>query len=116
VHHYDSVKIVWTDGKSKIGFIDRNGHLNIIKKDEILDLKILDKRKVDKTAIKDLVKIKNLKKSIWRHRIITGYDDDGIDFEFVGTGRDLYSYIDGDKLIERGLGDYMLMVEYYEVR
>ncbi len=31
-------------------------------------------------------------------------------------GRDLYSYIDGDKLIERGLGDYEIVVEYYEAR
>ena len=117
VHHYDSVKIVWTDGKSKIGFIDRNGHLNIIKKDEILDLKILDKRKVDKTAIKDLVKIKDLRRSIWRDRIIVAWEDDGVwSKDFVGTGLDLYHYLDGDDLKERGLDDYMIGVEYYEVR
>ena len=35
VHHYDFVKIVWTDGKSKIGLLDREGRLKIVKKDEI---------------------------------------------------------------------------------
>ena len=116
VHRYDSVEIVWTDGKSKIGFIDRDGRLKVIKKEDILDLEILRTEKADKTAKKDLVKIKNLKRSMWRHRIITGYEDDGVDFDFVGTGLDLYFKIDGDDLKERGLEDYEIGVEFYEVR
>ncbi len=115
-HHYDSVKIVWTDGKNRLGFIDQDGRLKIIKKDEIQDLEILDKRKIDKKAVKDYIKIKNLRRIEWRHKIITGYEDDGVDFEFVGTGRDLYYHLDGDELRKKRLGDYIIGVEYYEAR
>ena len=113
---YESVKIVWTDGKSKLGFIDRYGHLKIVKKDSILDLQILRAEKTDKTAKKDLVRIKDLKRSMWKHRIVVGFEDDGTWFEFVGTGRDLYNYLDGRKLEERGLNDYEIGVLYYETR
>ena len=116
VHNYDNVKIVWTDGRDEIGFIDRNGKLKIVKKDEILKLKILETVKADKTAVKRYVKIKNLKRAMWKHRIVTGYEDSRIDFEFVGTGWDLYAKLDGDKLKKEGLGDYVIGVEYYEVR
>ncbi len=97
-YDYDFVKIVWTDGKNRIGFIDRYGNLKIVKKEDILNAEILETAKADKTAVKRYVKIKNLKRASWKYRIITGYEDDGVDYEFVGTGWDLYAKLDGDRL------------------
>ncbi len=111
------MKIVWTDGKNKIGFLDRYGHLKIVKKDEILDLEILSAEKTDKTAKKDLVRIKDLKRSIWKHRIIVSFEDDGSwSKDFVGIGLDLYYYLDGNDLKERCSEDYEIRVLYYETR
>ena len=107
LYHY-TVKIVWTDGKSKLGFLDREGRLRVIKKGDILDLEILRAEKVDKTARRDRVRIKDL--PLWRHRIIVAWEDNGTwSKDFVGTGIDLYFKLEGLR------EDKYIGVEYYEV-
>jgi len=114
-YDYSNVKIVWTDGKSKIGFID-HGKLKVIERDQILSCEIINTEKFDKSAKSKYVKVKNLRRSIWKYRIITGYKEDGVDFEFAGTGLDLYYHLNGRKLEEEKRGDYTIGVEYYETR
>lgn len=114
-YDYDLVEIVWTDGKSKLGFI-QNGKLKIIGKDQILSTDILKAERTDKTANSIFVRVKDLRKAIWRYKIITGYEDDGVVFKFSGTGLDLYLKLDGKKLEKEGKGDYVIRVWYYEAR
>ncbi len=115
VHNYENIEIVWTDGKSELGFI-QNGKLKIIEKDQILSTNILKAERTDKTANSIFVRVKDLRKAIWRHRIITGYEDDGVAFKFSGTGLDLYLKLNGKKLEKEGKGDYIIKVWYYEAR
>jgi hypothetical protein len=88
IYDLDSVKVVWTDYKSKIGFI-HNGKLKIINDEQILDIKILDFQKVDRKIIHKTVKVKELKRSAWRNKLIVEYNSK----DFLGTGRDLYELL-----------------------
>ena len=105
---FDNVKIVWTDGKSKIGFID-NGYLVKISKDQILSTKILGSRPLDKSLKLRYLKVKELKRSIWKNRIIVFYEDDGVKYKFTGTGKELYQKL-------KKWEDNMIGVWYYEAR
>ena len=88
VYKLDCVKVVWTDYKSKIGFI-QDGRLKIIDVEQILDAEILDYRKVDREVMYKTVRVKELKRSIWRNKLIISYDGK----DFLGTGRDLYELL-----------------------
>jgi len=105
VHHYDSVKIVWTDGKSKIGFIDGN-KLVRVGKDQILNIEIVLSH--EKGSVKHAkTKVKRLRSSIWKHRIIVAYSIDNWKEEFTGTGYELYRKLENDL-------DENVEVWYYE--
>lgn len=87
-YDYNSVKIVWTDGKSKIGFIDGN-KLVMIGKDQILSAEIISTH--EKESVKHTkTKVKRLRSSIWKHRIVVAYSIDDWKEEFTGTGYELY--------------------------
>ncbi len=107
-YDYDSVEIVWTDGKSKIGFID-NGYLVKVSKDQILSSNILDSYSVDKSPKLRYLKVKDLKRSIWKNRIVVAWEDDGVRYEFTGTGKELYQKL-------KKWEDCRIGVWYYEVR
>ena len=107
-YDYDNVEIVWTDGKSKIGFID-NGYLVKVSKDQILSSNILDSYSVDKSPKLRYLKVKDLKRSIWKNRIVVAWEDDGVRYEFTGTGKELYQKL-------KKWEDCRIGVWYYEVR
>ena len=88
IHDLDRVKVVWTDYKSKIGFI-QNGKLKIINDEQILDIEVLDFQRVDREIVHKTVRVKELKRSAWRNKLIVSYDDK----DFLGTGRDLYELL-----------------------
>jgi len=105
VHHYSNVKIVWTDGKSKIGFIDGN-KLVRVGKDQILNIEIVLSH--EKGSVKHAkTKVKRLRSSIWKHRIIVAYSIDNWKEEFTGTGYELYRKLENDL-------DENVEVWYYE--
>ena len=106
--NFDNVKIVWTDGKDEIGFIE-NGYLVKISKDQILSTKILGSRPLDKSPKLRYLKVKELKRSIWKNRIVVFYEDDGVKYEFTGTGKELYQKL-------KKWEDNMIGVWYYEAR
>jgi membrane-bound metal-dependent hydrolase YbcI (DUF457 family) len=88
IHRLDSAKIVWTDGKRLIGFIE-DDKLILIREDQIISLEILDIQPVKRLTSVKTIKVKNLKRGVWRHRLIIGYDRNGY-HEFLGTGRQLW--------------------------
>ena len=106
-YDYDSIKIVWTDGKSKIGFIDGN-KLVKVGKDQILNAEILSTH--EKGSVKHTkTKVKRLRSSIWRHRIVVAYSINNWKEEFTGTGYELYRKLENDL-------DENIEVWYYETR
>jgi hypothetical protein len=109
IYRFDHVKIVWTDGKDEIGFIE-NGKLRKIDKDQIVDVHIWRVEEADRTPHPVKVRIKDLKRISWKHRIVVKYVIDEVDQEFTGTGYDLYLKL-------RKLDKYMkLTILYYEAR
>ena len=88
VYSSEYEKVVWTDYKSKIGII-RNGKLKILNDEQILNVEIVNSHKVHRYLKHATVKVKDLKRSVWKNRLIVEYDD-GDYHEFLGTGRDLY--------------------------
>ncbi len=107
-YDYDLVEIVWTDGKNKIGFIE-NGYLHKISRDQILKAEIVKVVPANKVPDSRYLKIKDLRRAIWRERVIVAWEDDGVRSEFVGTGKELY-----EKLKE--WEDCIIGVWYYETR
>ena len=104
-YDYNSVEIVWTDGKSKIGFIDGN-KLVRVGKDQILNVEIVSTH--EKGSVKHAkTKVKRLRGSIWKHRIIVAYSIDNWKEEFTGTGYELYHKLENDL-------DKNVEVWYYE--
>ena len=114
VYHVFNEKIVWTDGKNKIGII-KNGKLVKISKDQILNFEIIELEPKQPILMEQSadVKIKSLKRSVWKHRIITAYCDDPDDeiTSFSGTGYDLYR-----TLRKKYDDDVKIIVWYYEAR
>ena len=107
-YDYGEVKIVWTDGKNKIGFIE-DGHLHKISRDQILKAEIVKVVPANKVPDSRYLKIKDLRRAIWRERVIVAWEDDGVRSEFVGTGKELY-----EKL--KDWEDCIIGVWYYETR
>ena len=106
-YDYDNVEIVWTDGKSKIGFIDEN-KLVRVGKDQILNVEIVSTH--EKGSVKHAkTKVKRLRSTIWKHRIIVAYSINNWKEEFTGTGYELYRKLENDL-------DENIEVWYYEVR
>ena len=88
-HELDYATIVWTNGYNRIGVIE-NGRLKIIPSSNILRIKILNAKKVERYEKEQVIKVKSLKRSIWKNRLVIGYEDEEGYHEFLGTGYDLY--------------------------
>jgi len=110
IYRLDSVKVVWTDGRYNIGII-QDGKFKKIPKSQILDLEILDIKDADRQPRSSSVHLKTLKRSTWKHRIIVGYSVSDEEYDFTGTGYDLYIKLkkDYDKNVR-------IKVWYYEAR
>ena len=110
LYKLDHVEIVWTDGDDEIGYIEE-GKLQKIPKDRITNVYIWKVEEVDRILIKSKVRIKDLRKNAWRHRIVVKYSLEDLDYGFTGTGYDLYLKL------RKELDKYTrLTVWYYEVR
>ena len=89
IHELESVEIAWTDRKDRIGII-KDGRFKMISSKDILRLEILKIEKVERLTKEKRVKVKELKRSIWKKRLVVGYEDDESYHDFLGTGYDLY--------------------------
>jgi len=107
-YDYSNVKIVWTDGKDKIGFV-KDGYLHKIERDQILKAEIIKVVPAEKVPDSRYIKVKSLKRSIWKDKVIVAWEIDGVRYEFTGTGKELY-----EKLKE--WEDSIIRVWYYEAR
>lgn len=88
VYHVERAKIVWSDGDSRIGFIDK-GRLVKVSRRQIIEAEILSvspKGEVRKTR----VDADRLRSAAWRNRIIVAYAIDGWKEDFAGTGLELW--------------------------
>ncbi len=95
VYRLNHAKVVWTDGKRSIGIV-QDGKFRKISKSQILDLKILDVEDADRDPDVATTKVRSLKRSIWKHRIIVGYSVNEDYNDFTGTGLDLYRKLKND--------------------
>ena len=107
-YDFGNVKIIWTDGKDKIGFVS-DGYLHKIGKDQILKAEIVKVVPANKVPESRYLKVKDLRRAIWRERVIVAWEDDGVRYEFTGTGKELY-----EKL--KDWEDCIIRVWYYEAR
>ena len=110
VYHFDRAKVVWTDGKNSIGII-QDGKFKKISKSQILDLEILDVEDANRDPDVTTTKVKSLKRSMWKHRIIIGYSINEDYDDFTGTGYDLYRKLKNDYD-----DNIKIKVWYYEAR
>ncbi len=81
-------KIVWSDGDSRIGFIDK-GRLVKISKKQIIEAEILSVQPKDHVR-HARVEADKLRSSLWRNKIIVAYAVDGWREDFAGTGLELW--------------------------
>jgi membrane-bound metal-dependent hydrolase YbcI (DUF457 family) len=88
VYHVERAKIVWSDGSSKIGFVD-GGRLVKVGRKQIIEAKILAVGPKDEVR-HARVEADKLRSSIWRNKIIVAYAVDGWKEEFAGTGLELW--------------------------
>jgi len=95
IYRLSHAKVVWTDGKNNIGIV-QDGRFKKISKSQILDLKILDVEDADRNLDVVTTKVKSLKRSMWKHRIIIGYSVNESYHDFTGTGFDLYRKLKND--------------------
>jgi len=86
-----NVKIVWNDGKSKIGII-RSHRLKIIDTRNIEDFSIVSVKKVDRFIDSFRISVKRLKSMDY---LIVGYEINGRHYEFLGSGLDLFDKLEG---------------------
>ena len=110
VYHLDRAKVVWTDGKYGIGII-QDGKFKKISKSQILDIQILDVEDADRDPDVMTTKVKILKRSTWKHRIVVGYSVNHDYRVFTGTGYDLYIKLKNDYD-----NNIRIKVWYYEAR
>ncbi len=83
---FNQKKIVWDDGKSRIG-ITVDGRLKIIGKDQIKSIRIVKMREVVRKEVEKRIVLKRLK---IMDEIVTAYDKGYSWVEFLGTGKDLF--------------------------
>ena len=110
VYELNCAKVVWTDGRNSIGII-HSGKFKKISKSQILDLQILNVEDANWQPRSLLVHLKTLKRSMWKHRIITGYSVNEDYNDFTGTGYDLYRKLKNDYD-----NNIKIKVWYYEAR
>ena len=83
---FNQKKIVWDDGKSRIGIIV-DGRLKIIGKEQIKSIRITEMHEVIRKEREKRVALKRLKIV---DDIITAYDNGYGWIDFLGTGKDLF--------------------------
>ena len=89
---FNQKKIVWDDGKSRIGIVV-DGRLKIIGREKIKSIKIVGMHEVVREEKEKRIVLKRLKIN---HDIVTAYDNGYGWIEFLGTGKDLfYKLYDG---------------------
>ena len=88
IYQFNQAKIAWTDGKRLIGIVEDH-KLVLVRDDQIISLEILDVQPVKRITVERTIKVKSLKRSVWKDRLIVGYDKNGY-HEFLGTGYQLW--------------------------
>ena len=89
---FNQKKIVWDDGRSKIGIVV-DGRLKIIGKEQIKSIKIVEMHEVMRKEVEKRIVLKRLKVN---HDIVTAYNNGYGWIDFLGTGKDLfYELFDG---------------------
>ena len=86
-----NVRVVWSDGESKIGII-RSHRLKVIDIRSMDDFRVVDVKRVDRFVDRMRVPVKRLKTM---DHLILGYDINGRYHEFLGSGSDLFDRLEG---------------------
>ncbi len=88
---FNQKKIAWDDGKSRIGIVV-NGRLKIIGKEQIKSIKIVEMQEVVRQEVEKRVVLKRLKTM---DEVVTAYNNGYGWIDFLGTGRDLFYWLNG---------------------
>ncbi len=83
---FNQKKIVWDDGKSRIGIVV-DGRLKIIGKEQIKSTKIVEMHEVVRKEVEKRIVLKRLKVM---DEIVTAYNNGYGWIDFLGTGKDLF--------------------------